>query len=138
MENIKKAVSSLFDAAQSAKRKAVHELHNKERQKREGIDKETAKILEMRANVVKELFETENTYLEQLKVLMKLLVEPLNALAAEPKGDSALTKTLSDSSVSACLNGLPAITEITSKIRFDGQTINLITFSYLCQIEMEY
>lgn len=110
---------ALLDAAQAAKRKALSELHSKDRKKRgRGIDKETAKILEMRAQVVKELFETENTYGDQLKVLLKSCVDPLKSFAAESKPDSPLNKVVNDPAVAACLNALPLISDLTSKIRY--------------------
>lgn len=122
-------------------------MHSKDRQKRgRGIDKETAKILEMRAQVVKELFETENTYGDQLKVLLKSFVDPLKSFAAESKPDTPLYKVVYDPAVSACINALPLISELTSKIRyillvffFPSASINgvcyyilLLTFLFYC------
>ncbi|KAL6080193.1 hypothetical protein QOT17_000570 [Balamuthia mandrillaris] len=119
LTKIKKAIESLIEAAKMARTHVQRASFVREKQK--GVSKETKQILETRASVVKELFETENTYLVQLRLLLKAFVNPLQELLSNNKKteDTNVQKYLKHPSVLACLNALPLIADLTDKIR-DG------------------
>lgn len=72
-------------------------------------DADDEKMVTNRGNVVKELFETENTYRDGLANVIKHFVSPIASL------DSP--EVVENEALQACLRALPAIKTVTDKIR---------------------
>eukprot|EP00005_Dracoamoeba_jomungandri_P013497 CAMPEP_0174275526 /NCGR_PEP_ID=MMETSP0439-20130205/59873_1 /TAXON_ID=0 /ORGANISM="Stereomyxa ramosa, Strain Chinc5" /LENGTH=442 /DNA_ID=CAMNT_0015367637 /DNA_START=847 /DNA_END=2175 /DNA_ORIENTATION=+ len=111
--SIKDAIKDLSETANRLKLKAEHDVEEMNK----GVDKDTEKTLKMRANIVKELFETENNYLDNLKFILKFFVTPFKELSGE--GDKDSKKVLSHDAIQCVLEALPTIVDLTTKIRSD-------------------
>ena len=117
VKDVLHSVDVLKKAAETENSQRDKRKKNEEREITED-EKNSQKIAEMRGNVLKELFETENTYLNQLTELNKGLITPLRNIVQEGK-EKSIVKSLAHPAIKAMVDSLPAIAETSSRIR-DG------------------